>query len=93
MQARIEQLKNGTHVDILIGCVDTRKARRSINRWTLRSRVLYWLDLGNSASSGQFVLGQPNNSANRKKKVGSDGSRVVSGDRVNHRQRKRSTIL
>ena len=68
MQARIEQLKNGTQVDILIGCVDTRKARRAINRWTLRSRVLYWLDLGNNASSGQFILGQPNNSANRKKK-------------------------
>lgn len=45
MQARIEQLKNGTQVDILIGYVDTRKATRSINRWTLRSRVLYWLDL------------------------------------------------
>jgi len=68
LQAKIEQLKNGTQVDILIGCVDTRKARRSINRWTLRSRVLYWLDLGNNACSGQFVLGQPNNSANRKKK-------------------------
>jgi len=68
MQARIEQLKNGTQVDILIGCVDSRKARRAIHRWTMRSRVLYWLDLGNSAASGQFVLGQPNNSANRKKK-------------------------
>ena len=33
MQARIEQLKNGAQVDILIGCVDTRKARRAINRW------------------------------------------------------------
>ena len=31
-------------------------------------RLLYWLDLGNNASSGQFVLGQPKNSANRKKK-------------------------
>ena len=68
MQARIEQLRSGAQVDILIGCVDTRKARRAINRWVLRSRVLYWLDLGNNASSGQFVLGQPNNSANRKKK-------------------------
>ncbi len=68
MQGRIEQLKNGTQVDILIGCVDTRKARGAINRWALRSRVLYWLDLGNSASSGQFILGQPNNSGNRKKK-------------------------
>ena len=36
---------------------------------TLRGdRLLYWLDLGNSASSGQFVLGQPKNSANRKRK-------------------------
>ena len=32
--------------------------------------MLYWLDLANNASSGQFVLGQPNNSANRKKKDG-----------------------
>lgn len=67
-QARIEQLKGGAQVDILIGCVDTRKARRAINRWVLRSRVLYWLDLGNNSSSGQFVLGQPNNPANRKRK-------------------------
>ena len=28
MQAKIEQLKSGAQVDILIGCVDTRKARR-----------------------------------------------------------------
>lgn len=68
MQARIETLKSSSQIDILIGCVDTRKARRAINRWALRSRVLYWLDLGNNSSSGQFILGQPNNSANRKKK-------------------------
>ena len=68
MQARIEQLKGGAQVDILIGCVDTRKARRAINRWVTRCRVLYWLDLGNNAASGQFILGQPNNFANRKKK-------------------------
>lgn len=47
MRARIEQLKNGAQVDVLIGCVETLKARPSINRWPLRSRVLYWLDLGN----------------------------------------------
>jgi PRTRC genetic system ThiF family protein len=29
---------------------------------------VYWLDLGNNAASGQFVLGQPNNAANRKKR-------------------------
>lgn len=34
----------------------------------LRSPGWYWLDLGNNASTGQLVLGQSNNSANRKKK-------------------------
>jgi PRTRC genetic system ThiF family protein len=68
MQAQIQQLQKRTEVDFVIGCVDTRKARRAIDKWTSQSRVLYWLDLGNSASSGQFVLGQPNNSTNRKRK-------------------------
>jgi PRTRC genetic system ThiF family protein len=67
MQATIQQLKKGSEVDFVIGCVDTRNARRAIDTWVLNSRVLYWLDLGNNASSGQFVLGQPKNSANRKK--------------------------
>ena len=31
-------------------------------------QISYWLDLGNNAGSGRFVLGQPNSSANRKKK-------------------------
>jgi PRTRC genetic system ThiF family protein len=31
-----------------------------------RSRVSYWLDLGNSADSGQFILGQPLNGRNRR---------------------------
>lgn len=64
----IQQLKKGSDVDFVIGCVDTRKARRAIDKWVSTARVLYWLDLGNNASSGQFVLGQPKNSANRKKK-------------------------
>ena len=33
-----------------------------------RPRLLYWLDLGNNASSGQFILGQPKNRVNQKKK-------------------------
>jgi hypothetical protein len=49
-------------------CVDTRAARITIGKhiqgW--RSRVGYWLDLGNSADSGQFVLGQPLNGRNRR---------------------------
>ena len=67
MQAQIQQIAKNADVDLVIGCVDTRKARRAIDKWVLQSRVLYWLDLGNNASSGQFILGQPNNSANRKK--------------------------
>ena len=67
MQAQIQQLAKSAEVDLVIGCVDTRKARRAIDKWALHSRVLYWLDLGNNASSGQFILGQPNNSANKRR--------------------------
>jgi PRTRC genetic system ThiF family protein len=67
MQAQIKQIAKDAAVDLVIGCVDTRKARRAINKWASHSRVLYWLDLGNNASSGQFVLGQPKNSANKRK--------------------------
>jgi len=47
--------------DILISCVDTRAARAAIARVvSLKSRrFLYWLDSGNLADCGQFVLGQP----------------------------------
>jgi PRTRC genetic system ThiF family protein len=55
--------------DLLIGCVDTRAARGVIDRSVSRksSYIAYWLDLGNNASSGQFVLGQPLNGRNRRK--------------------------
>jgi len=68
MQAEINHVAKSAEIDFIIGCVDTRKARRAINKWALASRVLYWLDLGNSASSGQFILGQPANRTNRKRK-------------------------
>ena len=57
-----------SHFNIMIGCVDTRAARHLIQEKVqgLRSRVAYWLDLGNSADSGQFVLGQPLNCRNRR---------------------------
>ena len=67
-QADIRQIAKNADVDVVIGCVDTRKARRAIDQWVRKSRVLYWLDLGNNSSTGQFVLGQPNNVANRRKK-------------------------
>jgi PRTRC genetic system ThiF family protein len=55
--------------DLLIGCVDTRAARKAIEdsfSRALRS-TCYWLDLGNNAASGQYVLGQPLNGRNRRK--------------------------
>jgi len=57
-----------SNIDVVIGCVDTRSARHLIHTKVhcARSRVAYWLDLGNSADSGQFVLGQPLNSRNRR---------------------------
>ena len=58
-----------TSLDLLIGCVDTRAARNIIARalTKARNRTAYWLDLGNNAASGQFVLSQPLNARNRRK--------------------------
>ena len=54
--------------DLIVGCVDTRAARKTIEQATggCRSRVAYWLDIGNRADSGQFVLGEPLNERNRR---------------------------
>jgi len=55
---------------IVVGCVDTRAARAAIRdavgNW---STVSYWLDLGNNADSGQFILGEPLNERNRRSKL------------------------
>jgi PRTRC genetic system ThiF family protein len=57
-----------SNFDIVIGCVDTRASRQLIHHRVqdFRSRIAYWLDLGNAADSGQFVLGQPLNARNRR---------------------------
>jgi PRTRC genetic system ThiF family protein len=53
-----------------MGCVDTRAARATIRdavgKW---STVSYWLDLGNNADSGQFILGEPLNERNQRAKL------------------------
>ena len=56
-------------IDFLIGCVDSRAARNIIARSLAKANnsTAYWLDLGNNAASGQFVLGQPLNGRNRRK--------------------------
>lgn len=61
-------------IDLVISCVDTRAARREMHEafhtksgpWRC---VRYWLDLGNDAGSGQFVLGQPLNAINRQSRT------------------------
>jgi len=68
---------SGYTPDLVIGCVDTRAARKAIEK-AVSGRVAqasYWLDLGNNAASGQFVLGQPLNASNRRK---ADRLRTVS---------------
>ena len=51
--------------DIVIGCVDSRAARHAITRTQTYWNCHYWLDVGNNADSGQFVLGQPENRRNK----------------------------
>lgn len=48
-------------LDILISCVDTAAARRALGAEMVegRSSPRYWLDLGNRATDGQFLVGCP----------------------------------
>ena len=56
--------------DLVIGCVDTRAARAIIAQSTAGfSGVGYWLDAGNGQSSGQFVLGEPQNARNKRSRT------------------------
>ncbi len=56
--------------DIVIGCVDSHAARAIIAQSTAGfSRVGYLLDLGNSASTGQSVLGEPQNERNKRSRT------------------------
>lgn len=51
-------------VDMVIGCVDSKASRKEIHQAVtgkLGHRTRYWLDLGNNADHGQYVLGQPAN--------------------------------
>jgi PRTRC genetic system ThiF family protein len=62
---------NSAGPHLIIGCVDTRAARQAILSAVTRANdsTVYWLDLGNNASSGQYVLGQPLNAANHRSSV------------------------
>lgn len=55
--------------DILISCVDTATARREISEVLDGGyRHAYWLDLGNSANTGQVVLGETRIYGDRRKR-------------------------
>lgn len=53
--------QSDSSTDLVITCVDTARGRAEIG-WSLSSpgrHPRYWLDLGNRASDGQVVLGEP----------------------------------
>jgi PRTRC genetic system ThiF family protein len=52
--------------DLVIGCVDSIEARALIAKLATdrNADVTYWLDLGNLAEEGQYLLGQPKNAIN-----------------------------
>jgi PRTRC genetic system ThiF family protein len=52
-------------MDIIVSCVDTRAARRELVSSGIFQNCVYWLDIGNIADGGQFVLGQPENRRNK----------------------------
>lgn len=49
------------NVDLLVSCVDTASARRRLGDAIAHGghAPAYWLDLGNRASDGQFIIGCP----------------------------------
>lgn len=48
-------------MDILISCVDTASARRAlgVELANAHAAVAYWMDLGNRATDGQYLIGCP----------------------------------
>ena len=81
MHSTIQQLKKGSEVDFVIGCVDTRKARRAIDKWILglassvlagsREQRIQWTIRARAAE--QF-------SEQEKKASPADSCRVVPGN-------------
>lgn len=53
--ARLDESARGTNADIVIGCVDNRKARKAILE---NFEGSYWLDIGNRLDNGQVILGE-----------------------------------
>ncbi|WP_428422830.1 PRTRC system ThiF family protein [Methylibium sp.] len=56
----IDAHRMGRRADILVSCVDSRSARRALHKEVFHphANFRYWLDLGNTDSTAQVVLGQ-----------------------------------
>src|SRR5436305_1834322 len=54
-------------IDLLISCVDTASARRALGTAIANGKATpaYWMDLGNRASDGQFLIGCPSRADER----------------------------
>jgi PRTRC genetic system ThiF family protein len=56
-----ERTSAGQKINIVVGCVDTGRARKEISRHLAglsdHKKPEYWLDFGNSATTGQVILG------------------------------------
>lgn len=83
-----EDLHVGSRADLVIGCVDTRAARAAIAEayWT---RAHYWLDFGNDADIGQYILGEltaPRVASGDTRDLGGDwtAEKMVEGHRLPH---------
>lgn len=58
-----------SNVQMVIGCVDTRKARKAILQASNQSQVRYWLDCGNRLADGQCILGELEKQFSSSKKI------------------------
>lgn len=61
IHGRAPDAVNVDGADILISCVDTASARRAFGAELAKpaSPPTYWMDLGNRATDGQFIIGCP----------------------------------
>jgi PRTRC genetic system ThiF family protein len=50
--------KLNLYADMVIGCVDSRRARHAIAQAAKRGKVRYYLDCGNETDRGQVILGE-----------------------------------
>jgi PRTRC genetic system ThiF family protein len=82
----------GQETDILIGCVDSRSARNAMTRTQTFWNSSYWLDVGNNADSGQFVLGQPDNPRNKARELRLPTAAELFPELVNPRLDKRDRL-